>query len=322
MEAKFIQREITPEQTLGQILKEKREKYSITLEEIARKTKIRQIYLEAFEQNDYGSLPSNPYAKGILKRYTSFLNLNSKKTLALYERQKGIDLYVEKGKDQTVPKPIHNPRIIITPKTYLAVLIILAFVGVLAYIGYQFRQFATPPELSINYPPDNITIESGSITVEGKTNPHADLLINQQFIPIEEDGSFRSVINLQNGINFIKVTAKNRINKENNITRKILAKVPENIAVEKPAIRPPLELFIKINPNSAWLYIEADNKQAYQGIMLPGTQQTFQANEYISITTRNGGSVEIVFNGKNTGKLGAEGEVIKGLRFDKNTKVE
>jgi len=279
--------------------------------------------LDALEENNYTSLPPDPYAYGIVKRCAEFLELDQQKVLALYKRQKGINKHVKKQKTYPMPRPLSNPRIIVTPKTYLIILIIFVFLSVSVYIAYQFHHFAAPPKLIINYPPDNITVETSSITIEGKTDAHADLSINQQHISVENNGNFRSVVNLQNGVNSIKITTKNRINKEKSVVRKILAKLPKTTAKnEKSTVRAPLELLIQINPNSAWLYIETDNKQTYQGIMLPGANQVFQANEYISITTRNGGSVEITFNGKNLGKLGTEGEIIKGLKFDRNTKVE
>lgn len=322
MEANFIQKEISPTETLGQLLRKKREDQGFTLEYISRKTKIRETYLEALEDNNYSALPSDPYTKGILKKYAEYLGFPQEKSLVLYERQKGIDKYINKKKPATVTRPLSTPRVIITPKTIFIGLAILVFSIVLTYIIWQYRSFATPPSLSINYPPDNITVESSSITIEGKTDSHADLLINQQSLSIENDGSFRTVINLQNGVNYITVTAKNRINKEKTVIRKIMANIPNVAKTEKPAAKTLLVLTVQINPNSAWLYIEVDNKQAYQGIMLPGTNQVFSANDYISLTTRNAGSVEVIFNGKNLGKLGTEGEVIKGLRFDKNTKIE
>jgi cytoskeletal protein RodZ len=323
MGAKFIQKKIAPTETLGQIFRKRREDSGLTLEHISRKTKIRQTYLEALEENDYSSLPSDPYTKGILKKYAEYLGIPQEKALSLYQRQKGIDQYVKNKKPLVSTQHITNPRVIITPKTIFISLAILIFVTILGYIFWQYQSFATSPELSISYPPDNITVNSSSITIEGKTDPHADLSINQQGISLENNGNFRTIINLQNGVNFINITAKNRINKETTIVRKILAKIPvTQINPKKQVPKNALELTVQINPNSAWLYIEADNKQVYQGIMLPGTNQVFTANEYISLTTRNGGSVEVLFNGKDLGKLGAEGKVIQGLRFDKNTKIE
>lgn len=318
----FIQKKIASEKTLGEILRKHREEAGLTLEAVSRKTKIRRTYLQALEENDYQSLPYEPYATGILKKYSEFLGLHQKKILEFYARQKGIDQHV-RGKNQPkIVRPLKNPRFVITPKTYFIILTVLAFLCVLVYIIYQYKVFATPPELNINYPPDNITLENNSIAIEGKTSSNADLLINDQNISIEKDGTFKSLVNLQNGINYIKITTKNRINKEKTIVRKVMARIPENNSKQnQQTVKSLLELIVQINPNSAWLYIEADNKQIYQGIMLPGTRQIFQANDYISLTTRNGGSVEVLFNGKNLGKLGAEGEVIKGLKFDRNTKV-
>ena len=118
----FIQKKIASEKTLGEIFRKHREDADLTLEAVSRKTKIRQAYLEALEKNDYGSLPYEPYATGILKKYAEFLGLHQKKILEFYRKQKGIDQHV-KGKNQSrVVKPLKTPRVVITPKTYFIIL--------------------------------------------------------------------------------------------------------------------------------------------------------------------------------------------------------
>jgi len=318
---KFTQKEITPEETLGDFLKKVREKQKITLDELSRKTKIRKIYLEALEKDDFNTLPYDPYGKGILKKYLTSLGIDQEYPLKLYERQKNIERYVN-GKEPKKHLPPLKQHRVITPKILFITLMGGIFILILSYIIYQFYNFAAPPQLVINYPPDNITVQTDSLTVEGEVNHQIDLLINNQSIPVENDGHFKTIINLQNGVNFIKIAAKNRMNKETVVNRKVLAKIPPMVNKKESPPAYLLELTVQIGPNSAWLYIETDGQQVYQGVMLPGAYQTFKAQNYFTLTTRNAGSVEVIFNGKNIGKLGQEGESVKNLRFDKNMKIE
>lgn len=317
----FTYKKISSEETLGDILKKSRERNHLSLEEVSRKTKIRKTYLEALENNDFSSLPYEPYAKGILKKYLNILNLDEKEIIKIYQRQKGLEEHIKGNIRRPVSYSLKSPRVIIGPKIYFIIFIILIFLGFASYIIYQAQRLIKPPEIIINYPPDNFVTKSESISIEGKTDVEADIFINDQSIPVDENGQFKSNINLQKGINYIKITAKNRINKEKTIIKQVLADFKEKKVQNNIPANSSLQLTIKVNPNSAWLYIEADNQEIYSGIMLPGTEKSFTAKEYITLTTRNAGSIEIIFNGKNKGKLGKEGEIIRGLRFDKNTKI-
>lgn len=57
---------------VGDILRGEREKQGLTIEDIARETSIRDIYLEAIEKGDYDSLPGDVYAKGFIRNYSRF----------------------------------------------------------------------------------------------------------------------------------------------------------------------------------------------------------------------------------------------------------
>ncbi len=53
--------------------------------------------------------------------------------------------------------------------------------------------------------------------------------------------------------------------------------------------------------------------------MYPGIIQNFEAQEKINLTTGNAGSTKVIFNEKDLGALGKEGEVLK-KQFDLSTK--
>ncbi|KUG03811.1 transcriptional regulator [hydrocarbon metagenome] len=61
---------------LGETLKSARIQSGITLEHIEEETKIRRLYLEAIENENYGILPPRVYAVGFVKRYARFLGLD------------------------------------------------------------------------------------------------------------------------------------------------------------------------------------------------------------------------------------------------------
>lgn len=61
---------------IGDILRQEREKQNLTVQDIERETSIRALYIEALEQGEYDKLPGEVYAKGFIKNYANFLELD------------------------------------------------------------------------------------------------------------------------------------------------------------------------------------------------------------------------------------------------------
>lgn len=69
-------------ETLGQRLKKERESLFLTLEKAADETRIRQIFLQALEADDYSVMPSAAQGRGFLRNYAEYLNLNIDEMIA------------------------------------------------------------------------------------------------------------------------------------------------------------------------------------------------------------------------------------------------
>ncbi len=61
---------------LGEILRTARQEKKLSLPEVARATRIKQTYLEALEEGDYGLLPGPAYITGFLRNYATYLGLH------------------------------------------------------------------------------------------------------------------------------------------------------------------------------------------------------------------------------------------------------
>jgi len=68
--------------TIGQQLREAREARSLTLEQVAHATHMRVHYLQALESGELSTIPSEAQARGFLRAYADFLNLNAEPLLA------------------------------------------------------------------------------------------------------------------------------------------------------------------------------------------------------------------------------------------------
>ncbi len=64
--------------TVGEFLRQLREKKQTSLEEVSRGTNIRLSYLEAIENDKWEQLPSVPQGRGFARLYAAYLGLNSR----------------------------------------------------------------------------------------------------------------------------------------------------------------------------------------------------------------------------------------------------
>ncbi len=71
-------------QTVGHYLKQERETKKITLDEVFRTTRIPIRYLDSIEQDDFEKMPGDPYNKGYISSYASFIGVDKNEALKLY----------------------------------------------------------------------------------------------------------------------------------------------------------------------------------------------------------------------------------------------
>ena len=129
--------------TLGGILAEARQAKGVTLEQAASATRVRLHVLAALEEDRGAELPAPVYARGYLRTYASYLEIDSEPLLEAYEagrsRQSG-SLAI-----RPLSSLITSPNLVLTAPAAGAVgLILLVF----AFTGYVYRELdsvRTPP---------------------------------------------------------------------------------------------------------------------------------------------------------------------------------
>jgi cytoskeletal protein RodZ len=85
-------------ETLGEYLKREREFKSISIEDIAKATKINPYYLKALEKDDFDSLPGKVFIKGFTKMYAKFVGLDMDEVLQKHEDIFGQEIKTEAPK--------------------------------------------------------------------------------------------------------------------------------------------------------------------------------------------------------------------------------
>ncbi|MFZ5559425.1 MAG: hypothetical protein ACOZAL_01365 [Patescibacteria group bacterium] len=125
-------------------------------------------------------------------------------------------------KDKPLEPLVKRRSFIITPRRIILVVFILFLIGVGWYFWKEICFLINPPELEVTQPPADITVNQENFEIIGKTSPVAYLTINSQEVYIDKEGNFKEGINLNQGLNIIKIEAKNRFNKSNIIIRRII----------------------------------------------------------------------------------------------------
>jgi len=90
--------------SLGIRLRELREAKGVSLDDIARSTRVGRRHLEALESDSWGELPSPVFVKGFIRAYCEFLEASPDETLGLYREATG-----ETVKPERVQSATHTP---------------------------------------------------------------------------------------------------------------------------------------------------------------------------------------------------------------------
>jgi cytoskeletal protein RodZ len=282
--------------TPGKLLRNRRTEAGISLEEASQSTKIRIDYLKALEADEYSKFDAKVYIKGFLKMYASFLDISAERILALYRRHVG-----EEEKDEELTffnSNISVPRFVITPKIIGFITVALVVLSVVGYLVFQFQSYQQPPSLEIIQPENlDITTQEKELYVEGSTDVGTNIFINSESVTVDEEGSFKTVVNLKEGENIIIVRAAHidNIGKENE--KKIHAVYEtEQVAQEnnntennqpEPEEKTEFEAQVRITNSESWIEIMADNQTEYKQVLQPGFDETFTfKNEFVLTTGR------------------------------------
>ncbi len=168
-------------------------------------------------------------------------------------------------------------------------------------------------------------VEGSVLTVAGKVAGGAEVSINDSAVLTDANGKFSNQLALQDGVNIIKVVAKNKLGKTTSVTRNILAHMPQ---VDSSVPLVPLAPFdgvavgVIVKGNAVNIIAIIDNAKPTKITMLPGTSRSFTGKSKVKLTTSNASSTVLVITNstiaaKDLGVVGKGGEL--KLEFAKDT---
>ena len=299
--------------TAGQILKKRRQKLKLSLTDVELATKIRGKFLTVLESGDYDSLPNDIYSRGFVNHYASYLGLDARELTKQYLQERGgLGHALTKA-----PQMEKQRRMVVTVRLAIIAGGVLAVGALILYLSYQLSSLAAPPRLALNTPTNNQVVTSPTIIAKGSTTPGSDVLVDDISVPTDSNGNFKTTIVLQNGVNTITVSSTSKLNKVTNLTRNVLARLPQAAtptATVPAAVFNGVAIAVQVKGSATAITVTVDGQEKFNGIFLPGEQLLFTGTSDIKLTTSNAGDTSVVITNQNVvakslSPLGAQGEV-------------
>lgn len=217
---------------IGKVLSDARKQKKFTLDDVHKFVKIHPKFLEALESGDYAVFSDEIHAKGFLKNYAEFLELDVDKILALWRREYG-DKFGNENEKGFKPKKLEPAKIILTPGLILTVISIFLVTGFFGYLFYQYRSYSGAPDLSIYSPQNNTVVNNEVLDLTGKTDRDSVLLINNQRVILDKDGTFATSLKLKPGLNTLSFLSVNKLGKETEEVLTIIYREQQKPKVEE-----------------------------------------------------------------------------------------
>lgn len=281
--------------TPGEILKDKRNEIGKTIFEVAQETRILEKYIKQIEANQFDQFDSPVFARGFIKIYAQYLNLDQDKVLALFRRtSKGLEEKDNKKKKRWFNNLDNSKNV----KNILIAVTAVLFIIFGAFIYTQLYLYQLQPKLEVFTPVNGLVTEQESIKVEGLTNEKNKVVINGNEIE-NRNGSFSTDYKLTLGENVITVISENRRN-VNKITQNVIKvqynKPAENTEVPEVPILKSFNITVKVKSEASWVRLIIDQKQKIAQILNPNYSGKFKVASDFELVTGRPDMTEIYVN--------------------------
>jgi cytoskeleton protein RodZ len=300
--------------SFGDKLKREREMRAITLEEIAEATKIGTRSLRALEEEHFDQLPGGIFNKGFVRAYAKFLGIDEEQAVADYMSANGevgnststqLAALADQVEQQRLAKEAAQASSGNTGMMVAVIIgvVVLCGVGFGGYKAWKFKQqqsMSAAAAARVKQAPAPVNLSQPSTPSTTSTDPNAASTNGSA-----ADGSTAAPTSVAASATNPTTAATNTSSKDAPTTAK---ETPTTTTTSQEF---PISITLKAVKNS-WISVNSDGKTVYQQILGPNDQQvTLHGKDKMLLVLGNAGGVEVSFNGKTLGSLGAEGQTRK-----------
>jgi len=314
---------------LGRFLKRERENKGLTIEHLAKVTRLRTNYIEALENEAWDTLPDQVFIKGFLKTYTRALGLDYTQVLKQFE----ASVPAHDG----LPKPLMPPKKVNKIYFFLIALIILILIlfAIIKLIGAgpdregaKATQTITPEDKPAQ------TVHNENIAGQAETVQTADqTAVNNTGAPEKKtpltgttSGPEKEAGQSSNPGHATEIIAEKPV--QEGIPEqpaKPLQEQTGSTAIAAAGSEPATEakdqnILTCSVTKTTYVKIWIDNSPPVQHVFPSGSRHQWNSREGFYILVGNAGGIEFDFNGKKLKDLGRQGEVVR-LRLPDNFKL-
>jgi cytoskeleton protein RodZ len=256
----------------GTLLKRERETRSISLDEVARATKIRRPMLEALEAARADELPPEIIIKSFIHAYAKYLGISPEDVLSRYAAWKED---VHRGHQLSVPRRRRG-----VPATYL----IAGLLGVAVLVFFFVTLVQT---------------DKTGVVSEGEVRETKDM-------------TPREVVENVTRVPVISESPQDEPSPSLPPPRPPVAVPPASDSTGSSTPAPDVTHVLVIEASErAWIQTQEGSDDPHDFTLYPGDTYTQTSTEPLRVTVGNAGGVRIKFDGKDLGSLGETGQVVR-----------
>ncbi|MEK7666029.1 MAG: helix-turn-helix domain-containing protein [Patescibacteria group bacterium] len=206
--------------SFGAKLKALRRDRGLNYDQVAEATRLPRRVIEAFELDEFCSLPDSVYARHFLKTYVRFLGGDEAYFLDCFDHARGTCDFVD---PLLLPrKKVRRAWFLVTPRIFRYVALGAIGFFILGYLGFEVQSIITPPTIELVTPNDGYATDKATIEVAGRVFEEVEVYIDGEQILLNQDGTFLAEVDLERGLNLIMVEAKKRYSRSSTLFRRVI----------------------------------------------------------------------------------------------------
>lgn len=274
-------------------LKFTRESNSITLQQIAAKTKIDLKFLQAIEDANFDILPEI-YIRAFIKEYSQTIDLNPKEILIKFDKARSGQ------QDERPPGDVSSEATHLTEQKEETDTEIKSFET--AHSTETISNEATANVISPAKEPTSLVTLKANYVIGSIILVVAISLIYFSFF----NGSSSDIIQVQsNQDNISSNNGRFEFENQTSTSDKLESQIPNNTLPRSPDS---LRLSV-LTTDRVWLKISSDGKILEQGIYEANSKMNYTATKNFSISIGNAGRVKVYFNNNPVENVGKPGDI-------------
>ena len=206
--------------SIGEALRLAREERGESVEDVERLTHVGKKFVHALEANDLKKLPEPVYAKKFVKALAKHYGIDPEAASDALLKEMAVAADVP-----VAGRPVNfveGRSLVAAPILFKSVALAAAFLGIIGYFAYSVHAILKPPAVTLYSPHDDQVFANSRVVLEGVTEPEVDLSVNGEAVLINADGSFKDVLNLPPGVSHLRLIAKKRHSREQEILLKVV----------------------------------------------------------------------------------------------------